>query len=208
MIRKKHALGYDPMGVQRFSEKIMLKQSGAIPSNRIMIEIVVPCRASKRKYSVGFDLLHHRIRPRFPDIGKRKQDLSQKSAVGRHAADPRLDQVIKAAGNHMALDHLRSPSNRIGEPIEYVGSSPMKRHLDEDEQAEADAFRIETGTKSVDVAVLLKALKPLASRRRRQTDLVREIDARDPTISLQNRENPTIQSVKSHSFLGWFACLP
>ena len=84
----------------------------------------------------------------------------------------------------------------------------MKGHLDEDQQSKTDAFRIETSTKPVDIAVLLKALEPLAGRCGRQADLVRKVDRRDPTISLQNRENSAIQTIKSHSYVGLSALLP
>ena len=120
------------------------------------------CKSADRQRRVALDLFHHGVGPRLLDSRQRQQTLAEEPAVGGHIGDPRLHQIIETAGDHVTFQHFRRVLHGARELLEDVRRGLVEQHLDEDEQAETEAMRIEPRAIALDKTFALQALQPFA----------------------------------------------
>ena len=146
----------------------------------------VVARFPDRQRRIALDLFHHGVGPGLAHARKRQQALAEEPAIGRHVGDAGFDQIVEAAGDHVALQHFRRRLHGFREPLENVGCGLVEHHLDEHQQAQVQPVWIEPGAIALDKAVALQPLQPLADRGRRQPDPLGQFDIGNPSIPLKN----------------------
>ena len=135
-------------------------------------------------------------------------DLAEEAAIGRHVGDAGLDQIVEAAGHHVAFEDLRRPAHGGGELLEHVRRRLVEGDLDEDQELEPEPARIELRAEAGDVALPLQPLQALAGRGRRQADALGEVDRRDAALRLQNDEDAPVGAVDVRRYSRSFVELP
>ena len=148
-----------------------------------------------RQRAVRLHLLHHRVGPRLAHARQREQALSEEAAVSSHVGDPRLDEVIEPARDHVAFEHFRRTAHGGGELLEDVRRGLVEGDLDEHQKPEPEAMRIEPGAEARDHPLLLQAPHPLARGGGRKADALGELDVGETPVALEFAQDAPVCAV-------------
>ena len=77
-----------------------------------------------------------------------------------------LEQVIEAAGHHVAFLDRGEADDAVAKAIEYIGRGPVELDFDEGDEPGAEQRRVQIGVITANVAIALEAANSLQARRR------------------------------------------
>jgi uncharacterized protein YndB with AHSA1/START domain len=140
------------------------------------------------------DFFHHRIGPRLAHAGQLPQHRAGEVPVRVHVGHARLQQVVEAAGHHVALHDLRMHQHRGLELLEDIGRRAVQHHFDEHQQARAQQRRIELGLVAEDVALAREALHARQHRGGRQRHRLGQLQVGDAAVFLQHLQDDSAGS--------------
>ena len=109
-----------------------------------------------------------------------------------------FEQIVDRARDHVAGDHLGHGEHRVLEAAGTVVGMALDAHADEDGEAEADPRAIERRAIGLDIALAFQALHPAQAGRRRETDLLRQIDIGQPAVRLQRGDDLAVEGIQRH----------
>ena len=82
-----------------------------------------------RDRGLGFDFFDYDVRMRLRDQCDSGKFLTQKTLIMLHIATADLEQVVKAAGNHMTGFHLGDATHQIAKLFQVVGGGAGQQNL-------------------------------------------------------------------------------
>ena len=99
----------------------------------------------QRQLGGAFDLAHGDVRVRFVHVRALQQVVAQETLVIGDVLGYHLQQVVRAAGHAVALQHLRVADHGLLEFVQIAAAVGRQLDVNEDGDAEAQALVIEQG---------------------------------------------------------------
>lgn len=121
-----------------------------------------------------------------------QQMVAQEALVVGNVLGHHLEQVIRAAGHGVALQHLRVADHRLLELVQVVAAMGRQLDIDEYRDAQAELFRVEQGDLALDQSFLLHAMDASPAGRLRQLHLLGDLGGREVGVVLQQAEDAAV----------------
>ncbi|VVT14427.1 conserved hypothetical protein [Sphingomonas aurantiaca] len=128
--------------------------------------------------------------------------LAQHLAVAADIGRTHLEQIIEAAGDHVALLDLADRQHRAAERVERGLARVGQLHLGERDVVEPEHHRIEHRAETPNIAIVEQTFQSDLARRLRQADAPRELGHRHPAVVAQQVDDTAIELVDRASWLG------
>ena len=122
--------------------------------------------------------------------------VAEHAPVLVHVLHAGLEQVVEAAGHHVALDDLVDGLHGVLEALEHVRVRVVERDLREREQLLPEPPRAQPREVAFDEPVALQPAHALDAGRERQIDGAGELRDGEPSIGLQQRQDLAVDAVQ------------
>lgn len=153
-------------------------------------------RSIQRQLGGAFDLAHGDMRVRLVHVRALQQVVTQKTLVVGDVPGHHLEQIVRAAGHAVALQHLRVTHHGLFELVQVATAMGRQLDVDEHGDAETQALVVEQGDLALDQPFFLHAIDPPPAGRLGQFDLFRHLGSREISIVLQQAENSPVDGAE------------
>lgn len=130
------------------------------------------------------------------DVGQGRDTLAHYTPVGRDIAGAHLQEIIEAAGNHVALLDLRNGEYSLVEVVERGRPCVGQRDLNESNVAFTHFLTVDYRTVTAYVTLGFEIAEPGLNRGFRQPDFLGEGGEGKPAVPLKLRKDGFIEAVQ------------
>ena len=146
------------------------------------------------------------MRVRLVHMRPLQQVVAQEALIVGDVLDHHFEQVVRAAGHGVALQHLWIADHRLLELVQVVAAMGRELDIDEYRDAQAELLRVEQGDLALDQPFLLHAVDAPPARRLRQLNLLGDLGGGEVGVVLQQAEDAAVDGAQLflHEFFSLF----